>query len=248
MLDADRCDVLQLIEGQGASDQPRMAKRQHHTGQQRHGHSDRCRKTCRAVRSYQADPDKRHFEDQRTPTLKFFAKALETRSLLIIPDHSERTGLGLLGLHDTRSPREWLDEEVAFLESIARQLAIGYQYTSLYVAQEQESRRTKRYSKSRIRSIRIRILTRFLPAFWSERSRWSGPITALSACLIKTARRYRLRRLNGRRHQAEPRVEHDRTAREIAVAWTRFRRSARCFAKVKRCGPSAIRSCRLRSA
>ena len=35
-----------------------------------------------------------------------------------------------------------LDEEVTFLESIARQLAIGYQYTSLYVAQEQETRRT----------------------------------------------------------------------------------------------------------
>jgi transcriptional regulator with GAF, ATPase, and Fis domain len=50
--------------------------------------------------------------------------------------------LGLLGLHDTREPREWLDEEVAFLESIAQQLAIGYQYTSLYVAQEQETRRT----------------------------------------------------------------------------------------------------------
>ena len=46
------------------------------------------------------------------------------------------------GLHDTHEPREWLDEEVAFLESIARQLAIGYQYTSLYVAQEQEARRT----------------------------------------------------------------------------------------------------------
>src|SRR5262249_31563495 len=32
--------------------------------------------------------------------------------------------------------------EVAFLESIASQLAIGYQYTTLYVTQEQESRRT----------------------------------------------------------------------------------------------------------
>ena len=50
--------------------------------------------------------------------------------------------LGLLGLHDTHVPRQWLDEEVTFLESVARQLAIGYQYTSLYVAQEQESRRT----------------------------------------------------------------------------------------------------------
>jgi len=78
----------------------------------------------------------------KDPTLKFFAKALETRSLLIIPIMLNGDVLGLLGLHDTHEPRQWLDEEVAFLESIARQLAIGYQYTSLYVAQQQEARRT----------------------------------------------------------------------------------------------------------
>ena len=75
-------------------------------------------------------------------TLRFFAKALETQSLLIVPIILSGSVLGLLGLHDTHSPREWLDEEVSFLESIAQQLAIGYQYTSLYVAQEQETRRT----------------------------------------------------------------------------------------------------------
>ena len=75
-------------------------------------------------------------------TLRFFTKALETRSLLIIPITLSGKVLGLLGLHDTNAPREWLDEEVTFLESIAQQLAIGYQYTSLYVAQEQETRRT----------------------------------------------------------------------------------------------------------
>lgn len=75
-------------------------------------------------------------------TLKFFTKALDTRSLLIIPIILGGNVLGLLGLHDTRSPRIWLDEEVAFLESIARQLGVGYQYTRLYVAKEQESRRT----------------------------------------------------------------------------------------------------------
>src|SRR5690242_2624590 len=76
------------------------------------------------------------------PTLKFFTKALETRSLLVIPITLNDRVLGLLGLHDTRNPRVWLDEEVDFLDSIARQLAIGYQYTSLYVAQEHETRRT----------------------------------------------------------------------------------------------------------
>jgi transcriptional regulator with GAF, ATPase, and Fis domain len=75
-------------------------------------------------------------------TVKFFTKALETRSLLVVPIILREKVLGLLGLHDTKEPREWLDEEVSFLESIGRQLAIGYQYTSLYVAQEQESKST----------------------------------------------------------------------------------------------------------
>ncbi|HTH51097.1 MAG TPA: sigma 54-interacting transcriptional regulator, partial [Pyrinomonadaceae bacterium] len=75
-------------------------------------------------------------------TVKFFAKALDTRALLIIPIMLSGKVLGLLGLHDTRRPRQWQDEEVAFLESVTRQLAIGYNYTTLYVAQEQESRRT----------------------------------------------------------------------------------------------------------
>jgi transcriptional regulator with GAF, ATPase, and Fis domain len=51
--------------------------------------------------------------------------------------------LGLLGLHGVHEPRIWLDEEVSFLESIAQQIAAGYQYTRLYVAQEQDSNRTK---------------------------------------------------------------------------------------------------------
>jgi transcriptional regulator with GAF, ATPase, and Fis domain len=50
--------------------------------------------------------------------------------------------IGLLGLHDTKKPRKWLEEEISFLESIASQLAIGYQYTSLYVNQELETKRT----------------------------------------------------------------------------------------------------------
>lgn len=78
----------------------------------------------------------------KDPTLKFFTRALGTRSLLVIPIMQGTRVLGLLGLHDTRGPRVWLDDEVAFLESVARQLAIGYQYTSLFVAQEKETRRT----------------------------------------------------------------------------------------------------------
>lgn len=75
-------------------------------------------------------------------TLKFFAKALETKSLLIVPISLRGKPMGILGFHDTKAPRKWHEEEIHFLESIGQQLAIGYQYTSLYVAQEQETRRT----------------------------------------------------------------------------------------------------------
>ncbi len=74
--------------------------------------------------------------------VRFLAKALETRSLLVLPIVLNEKVIGLLGLHDTKSPRKWLAEEISFLESIASQLAIGYQYTTLYVTQEQETKRT----------------------------------------------------------------------------------------------------------
>ncbi len=73
--------------------------------------------------------------------VRFLAKALETHSLLVLPIVLNEKVIGLLGLHDTKSPRVWLKDEISFLESIASQLAIGYQYTSLYVTQEQEAKR-----------------------------------------------------------------------------------------------------------
>lgn len=78
----------------------------------------------------------------KDPKVRLLAKALETRSLLVLPIVLNEKVIGLLGLHDTTQSREWLDEEINFLESIAGQLAIGYQYTSLYVTQEQETKRT----------------------------------------------------------------------------------------------------------
>jgi transcriptional regulator with GAF, ATPase, and Fis domain len=78
----------------------------------------------------------------KDPTVRFFTKALGTRSLLVVPIILNGKVLGLLGLHGVHETREWLDEEVSFLESIAQQIAAGYQYTRLYVTQEQESKRT----------------------------------------------------------------------------------------------------------
>ncbi|HEX6123789.1 MAG TPA: GAF domain-containing protein, partial [Pyrinomonadaceae bacterium] len=141
MLEADRCDLLQLVEGK----------------ELRINHEWRREEKIPSSLGTIIPIDLKRLSEQfdvtkpvrindtsksKDATLKFFAKALGTRSLLVIPIMLSGEVLGLLGLHDTRQPRVWLDEEVTFLESIAQQLAIGYRYTSLYVAQEQESKRT----------------------------------------------------------------------------------------------------------
>jgi transcriptional regulator with GAF, ATPase, and Fis domain len=75
--------------------------------------------------------------------VRFLAESLGTRSLLVVPVMLGDDVLGLVGLHTTRTPREWLDDEVSFLQSIAGQVAIGYQYTRLYTDKEREAE-TKR--------------------------------------------------------------------------------------------------------
>src|SRR5438093_11413660 len=75
--------------------------------------------------------------------VRFFAKSLGTRSLLVVPVVLGDEVLGIIGLHQTRAPRRWFDEEVAFLVSIATQLAIGYQYTRIYTDKKREADTTK---------------------------------------------------------------------------------------------------------
>lgn len=141
MLEADRCDLLQLIEGKELRISHEWRKDK--TIPQSEGTAIPIDVQKMAERFDITKPIRINDTSKaKDKTLKFFAKALETRSLLIIPIILKGKVMGLLGLHDTHAPREWLDEEVAFLESIARQLAVGYQYTSLYVAQEQETSRT----------------------------------------------------------------------------------------------------------
>ena len=87
------------------------------------------------------------FDDTAAPALsqkvRLLAASLGTRSLLVVPVMLGDDVLGLVGLHTTFTPREWLDDEVSFLESIAGQIAIGYQYTRLYTDKEREAE-TKR--------------------------------------------------------------------------------------------------------
>jgi two-component system response regulator HydG len=77
------------------------------------------------------------------PKVRYLAASLGTRSLLVVPVRLEGDVLGLVGLHTTRAPRKWLDDEVSFLQSIARQIAVGYRYTRLYTDQQRESERTR---------------------------------------------------------------------------------------------------------
>ena len=141
MLDADRCDLLQLHDGKELRinhEWRREAKITSSLGTIIPIDVKRLSEQFDVTKPIRINDTSK----SKDATLKFFTKALGTRSLLVIPIMLSGDILGLLGLHDTKHPREWLDEEVSFLESIAQQLAIGYRYTSLYVAQEQESKRT----------------------------------------------------------------------------------------------------------
>src|SRR2546423_824201 len=86
-------------------------------------------------------------DDTSSPELdhkvRFFAKSLGTRSLLVVPVVLDNDVVGLIGLHHTRAPRHWSDEEVAFLVSIATQLGIAYQYTRIYSDKKREAETTQ---------------------------------------------------------------------------------------------------------
>jgi transcriptional regulator with GAF, ATPase, and Fis domain len=71
--------------------------------------------------------------------VRFLAASLKTRSLLVVPVVRGDDVLGLVGLHMTRSLRTWLDDEVSFLQSIARHIAVGYEYTRLYSDKQREA-------------------------------------------------------------------------------------------------------------
>jgi two-component system, NtrC family, response regulator HydG len=77
------------------------------------------------------------------PRIGLLPASLGTRSLLVVPVVLDGNVLGLVGLHTTRAARRWEDEEVSFLQSIARQIAVGYQYARLYTEQQREADRTR---------------------------------------------------------------------------------------------------------
>ena len=143
MMEVDRCDIIKLTP----------------EGELRVSHEWRASETIPssldaripvdvATLSQHLDVKKPiRLDDTSAPALdhkvRFFAKSLGTRSLLVVPVILDDEVLGLIGLHHTRAPRHWSDEEVAFLVSIAMQLAIGYQYTRIYNDKKREAETTK---------------------------------------------------------------------------------------------------------
>ena len=123
MMEVDRCDVIKLTP----------------EGELRVSHEWRATETVPSsldaripvdVKTLSQYLDVRQpikLDDTSAPELdhkvRFFAKSLGTRSLLVVPVVLDDEVVGLIGLHHTRSTRHWSDEEVAFLVSIATQLA-----------------------------------------------------------------------------------------------------------------------------
>lgn len=77
--------------------------------------------------------------DGRYPAIfRGLAKKLGTKSLLIVPVAYRDEVLGILGIHSTRGTREWSASEIDFVSSLAKQVAIGFGYTKLYLEKEKE--------------------------------------------------------------------------------------------------------------
>ena len=143
MMDVDRCDVIQLKsaselrishEWRASADVPSSLGTVIPLDLKQLSEQIDIRKPIRLNDTSNADLDQK---------VRFLAESLGTRSLLVVPVTLGENVLGLVGLHTTRTPREWLDDEVSFLQSIAGQIAIGYQYTRLYTDKEREAE-TKR--------------------------------------------------------------------------------------------------------
>ncbi|HEY0004221.1 MAG TPA: sigma 54-interacting transcriptional regulator, partial [Pyrinomonadaceae bacterium] len=143
MMDADRCDVIQLTseselrishEWRASEDVPSSLGTTIPIDlRQLAEHVD----ITRPIRLDDTSAQGLHQE------VRFFAASLGTRSLLVVPVILGRDVLGLIGLHMTRAPRAWLDDEVAFLQSVAKPIAVGYQYTRLYTDKQREAETTR---------------------------------------------------------------------------------------------------------
>ena len=143
MMEVDRCDVIKLTpEGE-----LRVSHEWRATEAIRSSLDARIPVDVKTLSQYLDVRQPIKLDDTSAPELdhkvRFFAKSLGTRSLLVVPVVLDDEVLGLIGLHHTRTTRHWSDEEVAFLVSIATQLAIAYQYTRIYTDKKREAETTQ---------------------------------------------------------------------------------------------------------
>jgi transcriptional regulator with GAF, ATPase, and Fis domain len=143
MMEVDRCDIVQLVragelrishEWRAAPDVPSSL------GTSFPVDFGQLAERFDFARPIRLDDAAAHGLDPRAALLP---PSLGTRSLLVVPVVLDGDVLGLVGLHMTRSLRHWDDEEVALIQSIARQIAVGYQYARLYTDKRREANRTR---------------------------------------------------------------------------------------------------------
>jgi transcriptional regulator with GAF, ATPase, and Fis domain len=143
MMNADRCDVIQL----GSASELRISHEWRATDDVPSSLGTAIPLDLKQLAEHVDITKPIRLNDTSAPGLnhkvRLLAASLGTRSLLVVPVVLGGDVLGLVGLHNTRAPRIWLDDEVSFLESIARQIAVGYQYTRLYTDKQREAE-TKR--------------------------------------------------------------------------------------------------------
>jgi two-component system response regulator HydG len=143
MMDADRCDVIQLA----SESELRISHEWRASEDVPSSLGTAIPLDLRQLAEHVDLAQPIRLDDTSAPGLdhkvRFLAASLGTRSLLVVPVILGRDVLGLVGLHNTRAPRTWLDDEVTFLQSIARQIAVGYQYTRLYTDKQREAETTR---------------------------------------------------------------------------------------------------------
>jgi two-component system response regulator HydG len=75
----------------------------------------------------------------KDPMFRQIAQAMRTRSLLVVPIILADELLGFLGFHKCDFVHQWYPEEVQFIESMARHIAIGYKYAHIFNQKEKEA-------------------------------------------------------------------------------------------------------------
>ncbi|MBI3649748.1 MAG: sigma-54-dependent Fis family transcriptional regulator [Acidobacteria bacterium] len=84
------------------------------------------------------------FADATAPelphTIRALAEKLSTKSLLIVPITFNLKLLGAIALHHCHQSYYWKADEIAFVQSLTEQIAIGYRYTQIYSEKEKEAR------------------------------------------------------------------------------------------------------------